>query len=727
MARPGRASLRLLRTALLLTFLATLGGLVVLLVLNRGQVLGGQGSGDSSVPGDLRGDDTDAAVVSTGFRKTFEQEGRTLFEIAGERLLADREDNVFLEGVELSFSRADGLYRIYSRKAEYNQVRGEARLEGEVVVVDPGGMKLYTEWLELSHNGNLLETSRGTRFELGADLVGRATHFRMDFVEETVLLRGGVLVRSRDGVEPALRLRAQEVLYLQANRLARAQGRVVVRRGPDELRSERLSLYLDEVEDIVRYVRALWKVRGLVAASSIAALEEDVGARGAASAAGARSGAEADELDDLAFEDETEEDETTGSEDELLPGSGARFRGASLALALNRRSEIESLDLEGVRKLPAVFAADDGSGLTRRVTASGIRVGFDERKPRSIDALGDVELVELDNAAPDRPLREATAKSLHAEFDGAGKLALAELRDAVTLREGDLRAVAARAEMQLVQDRIELIGAPEVELFSDQGELRAPRVTFNQDTGLLLARGGVRSELAPATGAVARGPLGDGDEPVRVEAQEALLRRGSSEFLFRDQVRAWSGASVLFADQLRGSSDGTELAASGGVRSLLTTSAQARAEAGATAGDAADGRQASDLEPTGPRQIEVTSDILTYSEASEELVYQGEVVALQNQRRISCDRMEVELDANQNADKMHCLGSARIVDPASSRTIRAERAEYDLSRGEVILFGEPLTLEDPAVGKVAGYRLWYSMESGLFKMGDAGGAAPTDS
>jgi lipopolysaccharide export system protein LptA len=707
MARPGRTSLRLLRALALVVFLVSLTWVLVLLFANPGDIPTSAGRDEAPIEGqDLRGRNSAAAVVATGFRKTFEQEGRVLFEIAGERLLADREDNVFLEGVEISFSRPDGLYRIESRNAEYNQVRGEARLEGEVTVNSPDGMKLFTEWLDLSQNGNLLQTSRGSRFEIGDDLEGEAAEFRMDFTEEVILLSGGVVVGSRPGIRPAMRLRADDVSFRQASRLARAQGNVRLRREGDDLRCERLSLYLDETEDIVRYVRALWKVRGVISNASLNTL--DAAARGAPAAWDTSDGADGND-------DENEN---------APPGQGAaRFRGASLAVAINRRSEIESLDLEGVRKLPAVFAADDGQGHTRRVSASGVRVSFRDQRPQSVDALGDVELTEFANVAPDVPIRLATAMSLHAELDGSGQLAKAELRDQVVLHEGGLSATAARAEMLLVQDRVELVGEPSVVVTSEQGELVAPRVTYNQGTGLVHARGGVQSLLAAGSEGAAGGPLGAEGEPVRVESGEALLRRGSSEFLFREDVRAWAGSSVLFADQLRGSADGTELSASGAVRSLLK-SVSSLPTAGKSPQEGAD--------PAGGKNaakglVEVTAEILTYSRQIGNLVYEGGVVAQQNGRKILCQKLEVDLSDEQRAEQMLCSGSAEIQDPISQRIIRGDRAEYDLSTAEVILFGEPLTLEDPAVGKVSGYRLWYSMESGLFKMGEAGGTTPTDS
>ncbi|HVS01297.1 MAG TPA: LptA/OstA family protein, partial [Thermoanaerobaculia bacterium] len=231
-------------------------------------------------------------------------------------------------------------------------------------------------------------------------------------------------------------------------------------------------------------------------------------------------------------------------------------------------------------------------------------------------------------------------------------------------------------------------------LISDRGELRAPKISYARGTGIAHATGGVEATLQREEGGAWRQtPLAAGDEPVRVEAREGYWQERPRTFLFRGGVRAWSGERLLLADQLRGDVDRDELAAAGGVETLWFV--PPRQGAG---GD--------------PRPLRLTADTLIYDQKGDLLTYSGGVVVVDAERRLSCDELRVQLTGDGEAERMTCTGSVALSAPEEGRTVKAERAEYDLASERLVFHGEPVEVQDGKGGRLHGRRVTYHMDSG---------------
>ena len=154
----------------------------------------------------------------------------------------------------------------------------------------------------------------------------------------------------------------------------------------------------------------------------------------------------------------------------------------------------------------------------------------------------------------------------------------------VSLHDADAEAHGDRAYVDMRRETFEILGAP-AHVRHPRGTLDAPHAVYRRDAGIVQADGGVAAVLVEGGRALAPGsPAANAsDEPLRVEAKEAIWQAEPSTVRFLGGVRAWQGANTLFAEQLRGEPDRGWMAASGGVRTVWQ---QAAGDAEPTAAEA---------------------------------------------------------------------------------------------------------------------------------------------
>ncbi len=593
---------------------------------------------------------------------------RLAFRIQAKESRADRDGNSYLEDVDIETFRGDTSYRIRGHKARYNPETNQALIEGEVLVKGPDNVTIETDWLDLRDRGNLLVASKGTRFRSGNEMLGTARNLRMYIQEERLLLGGGVRMRSGPGALSPFSLRARNMRYDRVDSFIRAEGEVKLERGEDSLEAKRINIRLDPLTDAPLAVRAMWNVRGSVAA-------ED--------------------------------------EDGDLGPQRVSFSGWSLAAAFEEETElITDIQLDGRDGREARIAARDQEGSVRTLESIAISGVFDGGFLQEATADGNVRLLN-DGVAGERSA-SAVAQKATALFDRTGAIVRLDLEGAVELVQAEFNARGSRAWMNFTNRRSGLMGEP-VDVRAPQGTLRAPRVTHAGDSGLLHATGGVRTVLDESSSTRLVGmPFGEPDGgPVRVESEEAFLRPApADDFIFRGGVRAWQGRNHIRSNQLRGSQASGELAASGEVHTRFYPSAGSESPIpGREGGDAtvaANGEEA---------PVDVRSKHMSYSERLGTVIYSGGVDALQAGRSMACREMRLDLDDQGEADTMLCSGEAKLVDPDRGRTIAGARAIYHLTLEEIEFYGDPLEIVDPEQGKVTGAELRYRLADGRMRIG----------
>jgi lipopolysaccharide transport protein LptA len=392
-------------------------------------------------------------------------------------------------------------------------------------------------------------------------------------------------------------------------------------------------------------------------------------------------------------------------EDEAGNRRNVLAEGDSLSMLLDEQGRTPTrLELEGVPGTPAHLRRGiPATGEAFDVVAARVHGDLQGGRLSTVAASGGVTLV---NEAPGGD-RQLTARDVTAQFAGDGTLAQLEATGEVRMAAADNVIVGDR--VVVTPERSEAFGEPVV-LTSRRGELRAPRIVYTPESKLAHALGGVEATLVEeAAGALRRTPIAAGEEPVRVQAAEAFWREQPQSFLFRGEVRAWSGDRVLRAEQLRGESEQERLAASGQVETVWFT----------PPGEGDTGGAAT------PRQVRIHADTLIYDQRASILLYEGGVRVVDGQRTLASRKLEVTLDEEGEARRLLATGEVVLAAPEEGRTITAASADHDLQAQQVVFLGTPVTLKDAKGGTLNGAQAVYSLESGKVRVTGAAEPLPT--
>ncbi|HEX2163794.1 MAG TPA: LptA/OstA family protein, partial [Thermoanaerobaculia bacterium] len=386
-------------------------------------------------------------------------------------------------------------------------------------------------------------------------------------------------------------------------------------------------------------------------------------------------------------------------------GGGGRpvsFAAQSLSLLRDQAGLPQSGELEGARRDPVRIDAPTPEGTVQRLTAGFATVAFRDGELATAEAFNGPRLVEIARAG--RPvLRDLSGRRMEATFGAGGRLQAVRADERVRYRDERLRAEAAHARFEIASGKGRLTGDP-VHLTTDRGELFTPSADYDQGSGLVEAHEGVRALIERASELGLGGtPFAEGEGPVRVESREGFFREEPRGVLFRGEVRAWQGQNLLLADELRAEQPGggERLTATGSVRSVWVPAARPGDDAAA-----------------GP--LEVTARTLRYLEADEELIYEGDVRAEQQQRILECRRLVVELTADGEAERLIATGEAHLDDRQTGNEARGESAVYDLAQRVITLTGDPARLEKADGATVAGGRVVYSLDTGTARVATPG-------
>jgi len=679
--RPPIAGLRRLLLLLLVVGLVVVA--VVFAVRRRGEPAAVD-SGDSGPR-----PEGEITLIGEGFEFTQSEEDRPVFRIRGESVRVRRGSVVLLEDVGVTIWDEEGTpYHVEAAEASYDRDTRDATLEGSLRLMGPDGMVLTADGLEVTNRGQRIETAGPAELLYGGLYRLTADSFIARLHLSQYALAGRAQVDRLAGPEPAS-LRSGSMNYRRDETLMRAETKVRLERGADLLTTDRLNVHLTADERRVVMIHARGAVEGrmrLGERSAATAGDRDAGAAGAAPAA--------DEID-------------------RTPAL-TRLCGDSLIVHFDDAGDPERAELQSAAGVPAVLISEGAGGVDQTLTAARIETRRLPGGGQELAASGAPALTETRHGAPagEPPLRTVTTRLLTATLDAEGDAETIVAEGGVDYRAADLTARGERMTYRAADAAVELTGDP-VHAVSERGELLAPRVVY-EESGLLRAEGGVRATLAAGAAAGLEGsPLGSGEGPVRIESQTAFWRDQPPATLFRGEVRAWRGDSLLLAAELRGDrEDGVELlTAGGGVKTVWT---------GTTGGD----------KPGEPVEVSAQTMVYRRPAGSERgtVVYSGDVESEQGERTLACAELEIELDDHGRAERMTCTGAVRLEDRATDNVAAGERAVYDLAARAIEITGDPVKLTKGDGGAVEGRRVLYEVDAGRARVlsGGAGQTPPED-
>lgn len=694
--RRARRPYRWLRRGLLLLLIvvvAGLGGLLWFGRQDRQPVRRGAPLGSEAAEGASLGD---VATVGQGFEYTHYDAGRKRFTLRALRTVQDREETVFLEGVDmLVYEEAGPGYELSADKARYNREKQEALLEGRVKLTSGAGMTLTTEGLDLSQRGRVLTSTAPAEIVYGDAYKATGDRFRVHVPEDLFQLIGNARIDNLPGKGEPFSLRCKRLQLERQRQLLRADGGVEVTRPDGRVTAQSVNVFLTEDLAAVRFLRARWDVEGYSLLPPQAADAEEP-------------------LDERLRVD---------------------FSGRSFSTLLGTEGEEpQSAELEGSPTEPATLTTREGD-LVRTITAGFLTTEAQPDGSQVVEAFGDPEIVEQGGDTP----RRVQGGRGWARILPDGSLGQARMSEGVTYRAGETEIRGERGRFDLAAGEGSFVGTesaeamegeegeedesgrsvpeglptrkplPRVTVKSARADLDAPAVTFAEKDGVVHARGGVSTVLHEGLAMPGREPgeRASGEEvpPVRVQSREAFFRDQPRGALFRGEVRAWQDENLILAEWLRADepADGpAKVTAGGGVRTVA--------------------RPAPTATRPQPEPLTVTAEEMSYLDTtSGELIYEKGVKALDQGREIVCERLAVSLDANGGAERLEAQERVRLDDPAAGKKAQAERAvwvpEGQPGGGRVALFGDPAVVTDARGGEIKAPELTYELGTGRVQAG----------
>jgi lipopolysaccharide transport protein LptA len=223
--------------------------------------------------------------------------------------------------------------------------------------------------------------------------------------------------------------------------------------------------------------------------------------------------------------------------------------------------------------------------------------------------------------------------------------------------------------------------------------------------------------------ALAGSALAEGEGPVQVESREAFWSQEPSSFVFRGDVRAWRGESLMLSEEMRGEKVADRLTATGGVKTLWKPTEQAAGNPKAGGAGGATGEPKKAQVPRSP--IEVVASEMVYQQGARLLTYTGAVQVEQESKTLSCQKLDVLMNEQKKPQKMTCAGQAKLVDPKAGRTIEGGTAVYLLDQRQVEFTGDKVTMKDRDGNQVQGRRVLYSIDDGKVQVLGKEPAPPT--
>ena len=366
---------------------------------------------------------------------------------------------------------------------------------------------------------------------------------------------------------------------------------------------------------------------------------------------------------------------------------------------------IEWTDAAGQSGTPGVPASSDAA--RTKLHADKLEMEFGaEGKAKKLIATGNVS---TERAVGGNPVQTATAQSGTAQLPASGGWSQMDLQGNVRLQEGDRSGQAEHATFVRATQTALLAGKA---LARDgASETQAPRITFVQTTGEILAEGGVRSTEFSTKGSGAQlAPV-----PASISADKMQANSKAGRALYTGHARLWQGDSVMEADAIELLRDTRAMNATGNVRAVFPqTAGQSTAT---TMGVSASSKK--------PKLWHVTAGMLKYLDAENRAHLEKNVVAQSAEQKMSAAAVDLYFTrtakANANGTTgsspavpttgaqqiSRAVGTGGVIIEQGTRKATADRGEYSAMDGKFIMSGGNPTIIDAAEGTTTGHQLTF--------------------
>ena len=125
------------------------------------------------------------------------------------------------------------------------------------------------------------------------------------------------------------------------------------------------------------------------------------------------------------------------------------------------------------------------------------------------------------------------------------------------------------------------------------------------------------------------------------------------------------------------------------------------------------------------RSLNITADTVDMAMAKGNAVFKGNVVLVDRNLRITADTLQLETTSSGDLQAATFTGNVCITQGENDREATAERAEYQLAKGEFVLSGNPVLRDGKSVLRNA-KRIIYNRKDDRFRTeGSEDGERPT--
>jgi lipopolysaccharide export system protein LptA len=361
-------------------------------------------------------------------------------------------------------------------------------------------------------------------------------------------------------------------------------------------------------------------------------------------------------------------------------------------------------------------ATPGGARARTKLQADKLVMDFaEEGKARQLEATGNVETQRW---VTGRPPQTATAQSGAAQLSAAGGWSQMDLQGEVKLKEGDRSGQAEHATFERASRTATLTGQAVAR--DATTETHAPRITFAEMTGDILAEGGVRStDFSPKASTVEFAAA-----PAMISADRLEANSKAGRALYSGRARLWQGDSVLEATSIDLLRETRVLHAVGNVRAVFP-----QAE-GQFRGRLAEPGLDSRVRPVNtsqalPRKLQLwhaTCAALTYQDQeghahlvqdvvvqSAEQKMRGPVLDLYFTRSPApgASGATVASAGNGTQQISRAVGTGGVTVEQGDRKATADRGEYTAANGKFVMTGGNPTLYDGSAGTTTGRQLTF--------------------
>jgi lipopolysaccharide export system protein LptA len=339
----------------------------------------------------------------------------------------------------------------------------------------------------------------------------------------------------------------------------------------------------------------------------------------------------------------------------------------------------------------------------------GLRAGrllgaFDEaNQPRSLDGEAGVQVQR--SLAGELPT-VSSADALQVNFS-SGLWTDAEELGHVRATQGTRAASAERARWVRASDAIRF--STNACVTDPTGQTLADSLDWNQQTGIVLASGHVRSSYTGSGSGATGATLNSG--PTNLIAEMLDAQPASGEAVYSGGARLWQGDLVIEADRIDLQRSKGILTATGRVQAAFPQ-AQARG---------------------GSLLWRVRAQKLTYvnsggsfaaNAGGGQVTLEGGVQAMSSQSQIDSQSMVLDLarDPQGRVEVSQAVGRGGVTVRQLARWGQAERAIYDAAAGKFVLTGGHPELRDTAGDLVTGDRLTFYVSNDTIQVESAEGS-----